>query len=423
MSKLDEMIKELCPSGVEYKKVSKFAKCIAGATPSKLKREFWENGTIPWMSSGEVNKGEIFETDNKITQAGYDGSSTKLIPPNTVVMALAGQGKTRGMVAITRIELCTNQSLCAFVLGKDVIPEYLLHFFKSRYKDLRSKSNGDKDGSRGGLNLKILNEYIVPIPPVEVQAFIVEMLDNLESKFLELNKLLDDEYMDRKKQYDYYSDKLLSSELPRDKWKAVSDVIVSLKTGLNPRQNFQLNVGGDKPYITGKDIYNNSINISEKTDYIKDEDIALINKRACLENGDVLFASTGTGTVGRMAVVEEYNNDWAVSETMFCLKPKKDIINPYYLMYVLYSQTAKDQFEPKISRGSVPHLKVNDLLAVEIPVPTLEEQNRIIGFMRKYDLIVNSISERIPAEIDARQKQYEYYRERLLTFKELLEND
>ena len=199
----------------------------------------------------------------------------------------------------------------------------------------------------------------------------------------------------------------------------IADVIVSLKTGLNPRQNFKLNVGGDKPYITGKDIYNNTINVSEKTDLITDDVISLINKRACLDTGDVLFASTGTGTVGRMAVVENYDNSWAVSETMFCLKPKRNLIHSYYLMYALYTQSAKNQFEPKISKGSVPHLKVKDLLEVKIPVPSLNEQEHIIRLIRKFDLLCNDISSGLPAEIHARQKQYEYYRDKLLTFKSL----
>ena len=116
------------------------------------------------------------------------------------------------------------------------------------------------------------------------------------------------------------------------------------------------------PYITGKDVYGNTINVSDKTDLIDAEVVTLINKRACLETGDVLFASTGTGTVGRMAIVENYQNDWAVSETMYCMKVNRAMILPRYLMFALTASDAKRQYEPKISKGSVPHLKVIDLL-------------------------------------------------------------
>ena len=142
MSRLDELIAELCPDGVEYKPIGSFANCYPGATPKTTIPEYWENGTIPWMSSGEVNQGEVTYTEKKITQAGYDNTSTKMVPPNTVVIALAGQGKTRGTVAITRIPLCTNQSLCAIVTNETVDSCYLLHFLRSQYQQLRDVSSG-----------------------------------------------------------------------------------------------------------------------------------------------------------------------------------------------------------------------------------------------------------------------------------------
>ena len=100
----------------EEKKIDDIATCFAGATPSTKIPEYWDNGTIQWMSSGEVNNGQIYETEKRISQLGFDKCSTKMVKPNTVVMALAGQGKTRGMVAITRVPLCTNQSLCTALI-------------------------------------------------------------------------------------------------------------------------------------------------------------------------------------------------------------------------------------------------------------------------------------------------------------------
>ena len=199
----------------------------------------------------------------------------------------------------------------------------------------------------------------------------------------------------------------------------VSDIIYSLKTGLNPRQNFKLNVGGTIPYITGKDIYSNSINISERTDRITEEALQLINRRAALQPGLLLFASTGTGTVGRMAIVHEYQNDWGISETLYAIKADETIVMPEFLMYMLYSADAKNQFEPKISKGSVPHLKVADLLNVCIAVPSLKKQNEIVSVLKHFDTLCNDLTTGLPAEIETRQKQYEYYRDKLLTFKEL----
>ena len=202
----------------------------------------------------------------------------------------------------------------------------------------------------------------------------------------------------------------------------VEEVIISLKTGLNPRQNFSLNSSGSCfPYITGKDIYNNKINITSRTDRITKEALVLINKRANLEKGLLLFASTGTGTVGRMSIIKTYENDWGISETLYAIKTDERIVIADYLMYFLYSSHAKNQFVPKISKGSVPHLKVKDLQDVKVPIPSLEEQKRIVSILDRFDKLCNDISEGLPAEIAARQKQYEYYRDKLLTFKELTE--
>lgn len=208
MTKLEHLIEQLCPNGVEYKSIGSFATCTPGATPSTSKKEYWENGTIPWMSSGEVNLGEVVQTEKNITQLGYDNSSTKMIPADTVVIALAGQGKTRGKVAITRIPLCTNQSLCAIITDDTVLSRYLLHFLRSQYLKLREISSGD--GTRGGLNVKMIKAYQIPVPPIEVQAEIVRILDDLTALTAELKAELEAELEALQKQYDFYRDKLLT---------------------------------------------------------------------------------------------------------------------------------------------------------------------------------------------------------------------
>ena len=164
----------------QYHKINEFAKCIAGATPSTKNPEYWDNGIIPWMSSGEVNRRIIKYTDKKISKIGYDHTSTKLLPPNTVVMALAGQGKTRGMVALTKIELCTNQSLCAIVVDDTVKSEYLYQYLLTRYDNLRLISSGD--GTRGGLNLKLVGNYIIPVPSLLEQQKIGEFLAAVDTQ-------------------------------------------------------------------------------------------------------------------------------------------------------------------------------------------------------------------------------------------------
>lgn len=193
---------------VEWKTLGEVADCLAGATPKTSNLGYWENGTIPWMSSGEVNKGFVYNTDKKITQLGYDSCSTKMVPKDTVVIALAGQGKTRGTVAITKIELCTNQSLCSIVSDESINSHYLYYFLKGQYNRLREISSGE--GTRGGLNLKMIRDFKIPVPPFHIQERIVEVLDNFDTVCNDLKIGLPKEIELRQKQYEYFRDKLLT---------------------------------------------------------------------------------------------------------------------------------------------------------------------------------------------------------------------
>ena len=189
-------------------RIGEFADCYAGATPSTKKASYWNKGVIPWMSSGEVNLGEVFKTEKSISQEGYNHSSTKLLPVNTVVIALAGQGKTRGTVAITRIPLCTNQSLCGIIPDERVNSEYLLYYLKSQYKKLRDISSGS--GFRGGLNLKLIKTVEIPVPPVELQIQIAKIAASYSKAFSEICKTIIQEIDLREIQYTFYRDRLFS---------------------------------------------------------------------------------------------------------------------------------------------------------------------------------------------------------------------
>ena len=169
--------------------IGDIAECYAGATPSTKVSAYWENATIPWMSSGEVHNGRITSTEKKISQAGYDSCSTKMVPANSVVIALAGQGKTRGTVAITEIDLCTNQSLCCIIPNSSIISDYLYYHLKLRYYEMRNLA-GISEG-RGGLNLKLIQGIRVLVPPqADQESFITFVRQTDKSKF-ELTQALE----------------------------------------------------------------------------------------------------------------------------------------------------------------------------------------------------------------------------------------
>ena len=150
------------PDDWTIKKIKEFTDATSGGTPSTFHSEYW-NGKIRWMNSGEINLKKIYEVKGRITELGLKNSSTKLIPKNCILIALAGQGKTRGTVAINYVELCINQSLGAILPNKLFSSEYVYHNLDSRYDELRSLSSGGE--GRGGLNLTLIKNINIPFPP------------------------------------------------------------------------------------------------------------------------------------------------------------------------------------------------------------------------------------------------------------------
>jgi type I restriction enzyme, S subunit len=170
------------------KKISQLSDSIvAGGTPSTTIPEYW-NGNIRWMSSGELNHKKIFNVEKTITELGLKKSSTKIIPKKSVLIGLAGQGKTRGTVAINMIDLCINQSIAAIFPNKDkFIPEFLYHNLDHRYNELRRLSTGE--GGRGGLNLGIIKSIKVWLPEQqEEQEKIASFLSSIDGRIEQLTK-------------------------------------------------------------------------------------------------------------------------------------------------------------------------------------------------------------------------------------------
>ncbi|MGU9965610.1 restriction endonuclease subunit S [Ligilactobacillus salivarius] len=163
----------------ERKKLGDVAKITPGGTPSKNISNYWYPKEIPWLSSGEINKEIIFSTDDMISKEGFNNSSAKWIKQDSVLIALAGQGKTRGKVAINRIPLTTNQSIAGIEPSNEVYYKFLYHQLTKDYLKLRLVSSGD--GSRGGLNKKLLNDYAVNLSSIDEQHKLGILLSRIDN--------------------------------------------------------------------------------------------------------------------------------------------------------------------------------------------------------------------------------------------------
>ncbi|EFF0612773.1 restriction endonuclease subunit S [Escherichia coli] len=412
MSEMSYLEKLLDGVEVEWKSLGEIAtKIYSGGTPDTKRIEYWENGTIPWMSSGEVNLKNIERTEKYITEAGLNNSSAKLVPRNSVVIALAGQGKTRGKVARIRIALATNQSLAALTFDeKKFSSDYVFHFLETQYESLRQISSGNS--GRGGLNLQMISEYKIPIPcpgnpekSLAIQSEIVRILD----KFTAVTAELTAELNMRKKQYNYYRDQLLSFKEGEVEWKSLEDIALFRRGSFpQPYGNSEWYDGeGCMPFVQVADVADSGFTLHTKTK----QQISKIaqSKSVFVEAGTIVV--TLQGTIGRVAITQY---DCYVDRTLAIFTNFKVKINKKYFAYQL---KAKFDSEKEFARGStLKTITKEEFSKFQLPIPSINEQNRIVSLLDKFDTLAHSIKQGLPREIELRQKQYEYYRDLLFSF-------
>ena len=237
------------PEDWENLKAHKIAKLVAGGTPSTMVTKYW-GGEILWMRSGDLNIKRIYDVEGRITDEGMKNSSAILVPKHSVLIGLAGQGKTRGTVAINEVRLTTNQSVAAFIPNKEHLNYlYLYYELESRYNEIRKMSTGD--GGRGGLNLNILKNLKIILPPLSEQYKIGEILNiwdqaiNLMSRQIEakqrLKKALMQQLLTGRKRFPEFKDdwkviKLGKLFTERNENNSSLDLLsITAETGVVPR--------------------------------------------------------------------------------------------------------------------------------------------------------------------------------------------
>jgi type I restriction enzyme, S subunit len=157
-------------------KISHIGRVLNGSTPDKSNLSYWEGGAVPWLASGCLNSEIVDEPSHLISEAAYQNSSVELIPTDSLLVGMVGQGKTRGTSAILAINSCINQNMAAIIPNEKVKIRFLYFLFQAMYDDLRELGRG---GNQAALNCEIISSIRIPLPPIEEQTAIVDMLDEL----------------------------------------------------------------------------------------------------------------------------------------------------------------------------------------------------------------------------------------------------
>ena len=407
MSKIDELIEELCPQGVEVKTLGEIAEYRRGSFPQPYGKADWYNGenSMPFVQVADVsaNMKLVKKTKQRISVLAQ--SKSVFVPENTVIVTLQG---SIGRVAVTQYDSYVDRTLAIFQKFKiEINKKYFAY-------QLEKKFRIEKEFARG-ITLKTitkeeLTKFQIPVPPVAIQEKIVEILD----KFTQLETELQTELEARKAQYQFYRNQLLAFENKEVEWKSLGEVGTFTRGKRFVRTDM---IEKGFPCLHYGEMYTHyNVFATESKSFICPE---LAKKLRVANPGDVVIVAAGETIedIGKgMAWLGE--SDIVTHDACFSFKSP---LNPKYVSYFLRTRLFHDQIKRHISSGKISSINAKGLATAKIPVPPMEEQNRIVKILDQFDDLVNNISSGLPAEIKARRQQYEYYRAKLLTFK-VMEN-
>ncbi len=358
------------PKGWEVKKLGDLCNLMTGGTPSRSKPEYFINGNIKWLVSGDIHKGEIFDCEGRITEEAMANSNTKFLPVNSVMIALNGQGKTRGTVAILRAKATCNQSLVS-IHPKDlkiVLPEYIFCNLHGRYEEIR-KITGDDDNDRRGLNMPLIRNIAIPHPPLPEQQRIVAILDEAFATIAKAKANAEQNLKNAREVFDC----VLNSILYSKKWviKELGEVCIKVEYGSSNKSK----TNGKLPVLRMGNIQNSHFTWGNLVYSDNEED----NKQYLLKHNDVLFNRTNSPElVGKTAI---YKSEMPTIFAGYLIRihRKEDLLDADYLNYYLNSKMAKD-YGKKVVISSVNQANINGtkLKTYPIPLPPLKVQQAIV---------------------------------------------
>jgi type I restriction system specificity protein len=392
MNKIQRLLQEHCPNGVEWKTLGEVARLEKGKQLNKT--ALLEEGAYPAYNGG-------------VSFSGF--TNTYNYKENTIIISQGGA--SAGFVNFVTTKFYANAH-CYVILPNTELVEnrFVYHLLKSSQEILMSRQLG------AGIPALRTSEILgipIPLPPLPVQQEIVRILD----KFTTLEAELEAELEARKKQYEYYKDNLLTFG-DEVEWKALGEVGAFVRgSGL---QKIDLTTSGIPAIHYGQIYTYYGVSVEQTISFVTPETAKGLKK---VDYGDVIITNTSENLedVGK-AVFYSVKEQGVTGGHATIFKPSKEIIGKYL---VYYTQTAEfSNQKRKYAKGTkVIDVSANDLAKITVPIPypndtkkSLEEQARIVAILDRFDTLVNSISEGLPKEIALRRKQYEYYREQLLSF-------
>jgi type I restriction enzyme S subunit len=377
------------------------ARRYSGGTPDKRNLAYWKDGTIPWLNSGAVNDRLIREPSTYITAEAFKNSSAKWIAEGALVMALAGQGKTKGMVAQLAIPATCNQSMAAIVAGSEIVSRFLYWWLDTNYQNIRNMAGGDL---RDGLNLELLGDIPCPLPPAPEQTAIAAFLDRETAKIdalvAEQRRLI--ELLKEKRQavISQAVTKGLNPDAPMEpsgvEWLGdvpahwmvtpIGHLCDAISYGFtNPMPTTE-----EGPYLlTANDIGDGRVKYetARRTSY--DAFLNELTEKSRPKKNDLLI--TKDGTLGRVALHE--GQEACINQSVASLRVKPAAILPEFMAACLLAGVYQSRMIYDAGGTTIKHIYISRLAKMAVTYPSLSEQVAILAFLEdelaKFDSLVD----------------------------------
>lgn len=383
MNRVEELIQQLCPNGVEWKKLGEVCEFCRGTVITQKEAI---KGDIPVISGGQ-------------TPAYFHNTANR--SSNTIVVA--GSGAYAGFVSFWEIPIFVSD---AFTIEphEDLYVKFVFYFLKTIQDKIFLTKKGAGVPHVHGSSIR---NFEIPVPPLSIQQEIVRILDTFIELQKELTANLQTELDARKKQYAYYRDCLLNFEgVDGVEWKKIENICDKITSGGTPSTSHKEYYQGSIPWLRTQEVNWNEVFDTE----IKITDDAIFNSSAKIIPENCVIVAMYGATAAKVCI-----NKVPLATNQACcnLEINSAIALYKFVYYWFCCNYEKIRAMGEGSQSNISGKKIKELI---IPIPPLSEQRRIVAILDHFETLVNDLSVGLPAELEARRKQYEYYRDKLLTF-------
>lgn len=374
------------PSNWCWIRLENIAEWGSGGTPSRKRKEYY-NGNIPWIKTGELNNGYIFNSEEKITELGLKNSSAKLYPINTVIIAM--YGATIGKVGILSIEATTNQACACAIVYKNILFKYVFHYLIYQKEAFINKSKG---GAQPNLSQEIIKKHEIPLPPIKEQQRIVNRIESLFAKLDRAKELIENTLAQFEQNKMAILHKAFTGELTAkwrkennidlSSWKDVimQDICEKIVCGKTPTG--YISKTGEIPYLKVYNIVDNKIDFNKTAQFIPNKIHKEKLKSSILKPNDIIMNIVGP-PLRKIAIIPDNYPEWNMNQAIVRFRVKKDVMYKFIYYILIYPKTLDNIINKTKGVVGQANISITQSRNIQIKLPTIEEQQEIVNILDK----------------------------------------